>query len=347
MLNLAQGFADKGFAVDLILAKAEGPYLGSVSPDIRVVDLRSKRILWSIPRLIHYLRKARPTALLSTMDHTNVAAFVARAISRVPTTTLGTVHNTLSRTVAAARTWREQFKPVWIRMFYPLGSHVIAVSDGVAQDYLRIAGLDPTRVSVILNPVITPGLFLKASEPLDHHWFSSPEHHVILGVGRLTRQKNFLGLVRAVHLLRVRHRIKLVILGEGEERARIESLVNDLGLSEDVDLPGFVQNPYKYLKSADLFVLSSDWEGLPTVLIEAIALGTPVVATDCPSGPSEILGGESASLAPVGNVEALASVIEQNLVRGEPEKVNLKRFELGSVVDQYLRVLGLSDGSAG
>jgi glycosyltransferase involved in cell wall biosynthesis len=342
MLNLVQGFVDKGFAVDLVLAKAEGPYLAAVPPEVNVVDLGSRRVLWSMPRLVRYLRQRRPTALLSAMDHANVVAFLARALSRVPTRAVGTIHTTLGRAVASARTLRERFMPLWVRLFYPLGAHLVAVSEGVAQDFVSVTGLDQTRISVIGNPVITPDLFARAEESVKHPWFSSPEVPVILGIGRLAREKGFLDLVRAFAIVRSTRPVRLIILGEGEARPLIESLVRELGLGEDVALPGFVENPYKYLKRSDAFVLSSEREGLPTVLIEAIALGTPVVATDCPSGPSEILGHDSGWLVPVGDIEALAAAIEKRLATSAPLNVNLAPYELETVLEQYLSVLGLS-----
>jgi glycosyltransferase involved in cell wall biosynthesis len=346
MLNLAQGFVDKGFAVDLVLANAEGPYLASVPPEVKVVDLRSRRVLWSMLRLVRYLRQTRPTVLLSAMDHANVVAFSARALSRVPTRAVGTIHNTLGQTVASAHTLRDRFMPLWVRMFYPLGAHLVAVSEGVAQDFVSVTGIDRRRVSVILNPVITHDLFDRANEPLHHPWFLYPGPPVILGIGRLTKQKGFLDLVRAFAIFRSRQPARLMILGEGEDRPKIEGLVRVLGLDEDVSLPGFVQNPYPYLRRANAFVLSSEWEGLPTVLIEAIAMGTPVVATDCPSGPSEILRHDSRWLVPVGDVEALASALEARLAISEPLNVGLEPYELDSVVEQYLRVLDLPYGVA-
>jgi len=167
--------------------------------------------------------------------------------------------------------------------------------------------------------VVTPDLFRRADEPVEHPWLQPGQPPVLLGVGRLTRQKNFPNLIRAFARVRTQQPSRLMILGEGEDRSALETLIAELGLQGEVSLPGFVQNPYAYMKRAAMFVLSSDWEGLPTVLIEALALGTPVVSTNCPSGPMEILrGGVLGRLVPMQDAEALAQAITASL--SEPFK---------------------------
>jgi glycosyltransferase involved in cell wall biosynthesis len=165
---------------------------------------------------------------------------------------------------------------------------------------------------------------------------------VILGVGRLTRQKDFFTLVRAFAELRRRRRARLIILGEGEDRAGLEALVAELGLGDDVALPGFRDNAPGYMARSSLFVLSSAWEGLPTVLIEALAVGTRVVSTDCPSGPREILqDGRLGALVPVGDAPALAKAMEDALDRADPPlpSEDLAVFTLDAAVDHYLRLI--------
>jgi glycosyltransferase involved in cell wall biosynthesis len=203
------------------------------------------------------------------------------------------------------------------------------------------------KIKVIYNPVITPELFARAEEPLDHPWFRPGEPPVVLGVGRLTQAKDFPTLIRAFALVRKERPARLMILGEGEERPKLEALVRELRLEEDVALPGFVDNPYKYMKRAAVFVLSSRWEGFGIVLVEAMALGTPVVATDCPSGPAEILeNGKWGRLVPPGDPEALAKAILDTLEGGVSRvkaTTNVqKRFSMIAIVEQYLKVLGVS-----
>ncbi len=211
----------------------------------------------------------------------------------------------------------------------------------MVEDFIRLTGIRQ-KVQVIHNPVVTPELLQRAEEPLEHPWFQPKEPPVLLGVGRLTRQKNFPNLIRAFAEVRKRRPVRLLILGEGEERASLEDLVRSFGLEGEVGLPGFVQNPYPYMKRAAAFVLSSDWEGLPTVLIEALALGTPVVATDCPSGPREILqGGRWGRLVPVNNPTALAQALEATLAEGRtasPEEA-YHPYTQAEVVRRYLELL--------
>jgi len=341
MVNLARGFAERGLQVDLVLAKAEGPYLSQVPQSVRVVDLKSKRVLYSLPGLVRYLRMERPKALLSAMDHANVVALWAKKLARVPTRVVVSVHSTTSIATKRAKNMRGRMMPLFIRKFYPWANAVVAVSKGVAEDLLKIAGLPKEKIRVIYNPVITPELFAKAEEPVGHPWFRPGEPPVILGIGRLTEAKDFPTLIRAFALVRKQRPARLMILGEGEERPKLEALVRELGLEKDVALPGFVDNPYKYMKRAAVFVLSSRWEGLPTVLIEALALGTPVVSTDCESGPAEILdGGKYGKLVPVADIEGLAKAIDEAITK--PLLLNpkiLDHFCLGTVVNRYLKII--------
>ncbi|MGB2886052.1 MAG: glycosyltransferase, partial [Dehalococcoidia bacterium] len=203
-------------------------------------------------------------------------------------------------------------------------------------------GLPRKKIEVIYNPVITPELLEKAREPVDHPWFQPGEPPVVLGVGRLTEQKDFPTLLRAFALVRKERAARLVILGEGEDRPELKALVDELGIAEDVDMPGFVDNPYGYMAGAAVFALSSRWEGLPTVLIEAMALGKPVVATDCPSGAREILNdGRYGTLVPVGDAKRLATGISGMLEHPvEPLPSWVDRFRPDCTIQAYLKAIG-------
>ena len=343
MVNLAQGFVERGLQVDLVLAKAEGSYLSQVPPEVRVVDLGARRVLYSLPGLVRYLRQERPQAMLSALNHANIVAIWAKMLARVKMRLVVAEHNTLSRSTENAPSVRAKFMPFLIKAFYPYADAVVAVSRGVAEDLIARTGLPAEKIKVIYNPVVTPELFTKAEEPLDHPWFRPGEPPVILGVGRLTKQKDFPTLIRAFALVRKERLARLMILGEGEERPNLEALVRELGLEEDVALPGFVENPYKYMKRAAVFVLSSRWEGFGVVLVEAMALGTPVIATDCPSGPAEILeDGRWGRLVPVGDHKALAEAILQVL---KEEKVGASAralmFSVERILKEYTNVLGV------
>jgi glycosyltransferase involved in cell wall biosynthesis len=238
--------------------------------------------------------------------------------------------------------FRMRLMPKLVRRFYRWADGIVAVSKGVADDLVQVTGLPPERIQVIYNPIVTPELMAKAQDTLDHPWFGPGQPPVILAVGRLDPQKDFHTLIRAFAQVRQIRLSRLLILGEGEERQALEALVCQLGLQDDVCLPGFVANPYPYMTRAGVFVLSSRWEGLPGVLIEALYCGVPLVSTDCPSGPREILAnGQYGKLVPVGDVVAMTQAIVAMLNSGKkkvPEE-SWRPFTLEVSVNQYLDAL--------
>lgn len=346
MLNLANGMSERGYVVTLVLAKAVGPYLEQIHPDVRVVDLGASRILASLPALTQYLRTERPAVVISGLGNMNNVLLWAKQLARVDTRIIVSEHNTLSVATDNAPNWRDRQMPKLIGRFYPWADEIIAVSQGVANDLADSTGLAREGITVIYNPVITDEIKQKAAAPLAHPWFAPGEPPVVLGVGRLTEQKNFELLLRAFADARASMPMRLLILGDGKDRARLERIVDELGLGESVSLPGFVDNPYPYMRKADTFVLSSKWEGLPTVLIEALYCGAKVVATDCPSGPREILDeGAYGLLVPVDNQEALTQAIVES-VSGRipnPPAESWQPYELEHCIDQYVdAIAGIS-----
>lgn len=341
MLNLARGLAVRGRPVDLVLVKALGPLLSEVPSGVRIVELNGRGVLASLPSLVRYLRRERPRALLSTLNTANVVAVWAGRIAGSTTRVVVRQSNTLSRTHAASRGTRKIVRFL-VRHSYRWADDIIAVSDGVARDLAPTAGLPIGRIHVTPNPVVTPDLFLKGQEPLDHPWFGGTAPPVVLGVGRLTRQKDFATLIRAFARVRCQREARLMLLGEGEERPYLESLVQELGLEDDVALPGFVSNPFAYMSRAAMLVLSSAWEGLPGVVVQALAVGTPVIATDCESGPREILAdGRFGQLVPVGDEIAIAQAILEQI--GQPKRPvpqeAWRRFTDEHAIGEYLRIL--------
>ncbi|MGH7509228.1 MAG: glycosyltransferase [Gemmatimonadales bacterium] len=342
IVNLAHGITERGFPVDLVVAAAEGPLLEQLQPAVRLVDLRAGRALRSLGPLTGYLRRERPRVLISSMSHANVVALWAAKLARRGTPVLATVHNTMSQSTGEQGPIARRLWPHLLRAFYPQASFVVAVSQGAAEDLARTSGLPLDRVRVVYNPVITPAIVALARQVPHHPWFAPGAPPVILGAGRLTRQKDFPTLIRAFAEVRRHRAVRLIILGEGDERPALERLVGQLGVADDVALPGFQENAMGFMGGSALFVLSSAWEGLPTVLIEALAAGTQVVSTDCPSGPREILqGGKLGALVPVGNVAALAAAIRDALDR-PPDPVPLDAltpFTRDAAVDHYLRLI--------
>ena len=343
MVNLAQGFVERGYAVDLVLAQAEGPYLELVPETVRVVDLKASRVLFSLAGLIRYLRRERPEAMLSAMGHVNIIALVGRALARPSMRLAISVRNTHSVSQKQSSSRISKILSLLAKILYPRADVIIAVSQGVADDLSLTLGIDREKISVAYNPVVTVDLAEMAAMPLNHPWFQTADTagpKVILGVGRLSRQKNFPLLIRAFKLVREKMNARLIILGEGEERPNLEQMCRDLGIEQDVDLPGFVKNPFQYMSRAGVFVLSSDWEGLPGVLIQAMACGAPVVSTDCPSGPREILeDGKLGRLVSMGDVLALAEAIVSTLSELEHSDIKSRAndFHSSTVTDAYIK----------
>jgi glycosyltransferase involved in cell wall biosynthesis len=342
LVNLARGLCARGYRIDVVLASAKGQFLSDLPRAAQVFDLGASRVASSVPALAMYLRRRRPYSLLAFQDHAGIAAIVARFFARSDTKIVASVHSQWSRMIGnSAYPWKSRALAHLAGMAYQHAAAVVAVSNGVAEDMAKTIGITREGVTVIYNPVITPELLERSAEPLAHPWFDANEP-VIMGIGRLTAVKDFPTLLRAFAKVRAQRRVRLMILGEGPDRDEIEQLVGRLGVKEDVLLPGFVTNPYPYLKRASAFVLSSLYEGLPTVLIEAMALGVPCVATDCESGPSEILaGGLHGTLTPVGDVDSMATAIADTLYhpRAAAPATAWQPFTLTAATDAYERVL--------
>ena len=343
ILNLAHGFVQQGVKVDFVLGKAEGPFISQLPEGARLVDLKASRVLTSIPGLVRYLRKEQPMVLISALNHANIAAIWAKRLAGVQTRIVATLHNTFSEKMKNNAFFSKQkLFPFMLRRFLAGADTIVAVSNGVASDYAQVTGIPLDKIKVIYNPVITPEIIQKASESLEHPWFNSNEPPVILSVGRLTEQKHYACLINAFAKVREKLPARLMILGEGELRQDLEKQISMLNLEQDIALPGFVMNPYKYMSNAAVFALSSKWEGLPTVLIEALAVGAAVVSTNCRSGPEEILmGGTLGTLVPVDNIPELADAIVGCLNNeNKPlDKQSLKRYEPDWAVNEYLKIV--------
>ena len=332
---------ERGLPVDVVAAAAEGPLVEQVPAKARLVDLESKRVVRSLSPLIGYLRRERPRVVVSSMGHANLVALWAARLAPGETPVVVTVHNTMSQSTPQ-QGWTASLWPHLLRTFYPWASAVVAVSRGAADDLAASTGLRRDRVEVVYNPVITPEMLAQARRPPDHPWFAAGQPPVVVGVGRLTRQKDFPTLLRAFAEIRRGRAIRLMILGEGEERAALEALARELGVAEDVALPGFRADAIACMARAAVFVLSSAWEGLPTVLIEALAVGAPVASTDCPSGPREILqDGRLGALVPIGDSSALARAMIDAVdrPRGPVPEEALRPFTRDAAVDHYLRLI--------
>ncbi|NJO99251.1 MAG: glycosyltransferase, partial [Pleurocapsa sp. CRU_1_2] len=236
-----------------------------------------------------------------------------------------------------------QSLPLAMKWLYPRADAVAGVSAGVARDLEHQLGLKKETVRVLNNPVVNDDLIALSHASLDHPWFAPDQPPVFLAVGRLNPQKDFPNLLNAFAQVRKQQAAHLIILGEGQERQKLESIIDKLNISNDVLLPGFVTNPYPYMKRASCLVLSSKDEGLPTVLIEAMACGCPVVATDCPSGPEEILArGTYGLLVAVKNSEALGEAMLETLKNPPAQELIIQRakeYSTEKSVEAYLALL--------
>lgn len=343
MLNLAGKMAERGLRVDLVLCQTSGAFLEQVPAEVRVISLGASRVSFSLLKLVRYLRATQPKALLSAMDHTNVIAILAARIAMVGTRVVVSVHTALTEASLLGLPFRRRWLIRLMRLTYPRADNVVAVSEGVASDLVSRFQLGHRDVTVVYNPIVSAELGTLASLPLEHPWFAVGEPPVVLGVGRLIDSKDFGTLIRAVALLRRQRNVRLVILGEGEERLRLETLVHDLGMDLDVDMPGFVGNPYRFMRRAAVVALSSRHEGLPTVLVEAIACGTPVVSCDCPWGPAEVLeAGNIGRLTAVGDPQELSAALGDTLDK-PPDRARLlaraSNFTIDESVARYLKLL--------
>ncbi len=343
VLTLAENFVANGIAVDLILIKAEGPFLKDVPRRVKLISLLSTTnsrsligVVVVLYKLVKYLRLECPDCLVSSMSRPNILASISRYLAKTLTPLILREDNTSPN----IRDWPTRLGMRW---FYPRANGCIAISEGVKQDLMHFFSVQPQNIFTVHNPVDVYQVRHLANENIPHPWFRSNTVPVILGIGRLTAQKDFSTLIRAFAAARSNRALKLIILGEGPLRFKLENLVCELKIKNDVWMPGFVSNPYAYMKGATLFVLSSKWEGLGVVVIEALALGMRVVSTDCHSGPAEILdNGHYGRLVPVGDVDALNKAILLSLDDAVDEALLRKRADMFSpekIIPQYLSIL--------
>jgi glycosyltransferase involved in cell wall biosynthesis len=343
IVTLCREFLKYDISVNLLLARGGvTPYPNRIPDQVQIIDLSSRSKFDTVFKLAQYLRHHPPNVLLTAKDHAAIAAIISRALIR------GTIPVYIKITNTPSEILRRPGKRILAKLIYPYATGAIAISEGVRENFLSHFKMVPERVTTIYNPTITPDFPERTAKTIYHSWLNKEAPPVIIGMGRLTPQKDFSTLLKAFARLRKRLNAKLIILGEGPARQELEDLTEELSISADVDLPGFVSDPLPWLARANLFALSSIYEGLGNVLIEALAVGLPVVSTDCPSGPREILeNGRLGHLVPVGDVGSLANAIERSLNDEPPfDEIakSLQRFQSGPVARQYLKFMGLLPG---
>jgi glycosyltransferase involved in cell wall biosynthesis len=345
MGNLLPAIAREGIRVDLLKLEGHGPNLQDVPEGLRIVPLHRAHVGTSLPALVRYLRRERPDVLLSDKDRVNRTAIMARWLARVNTRVYVRIGTTVSANLANRRAL-ERWKQIQsIRYLYPRADGTLVPSRGAAEDLRRLMGAG-CAAQVVPSPVVREDLDALASARLDDPWLNATDTPLLIAVGELSARKDHATLLRAFAVVRAQRPVRLAILGEGRERENLQSLAQELGISNDIHMPGFVSNPYPWIKRAALLAHSSRWEGLAVVLVEALALGTPVVATDCPSGTRELLdGGRLGRLVTVGDADGLARQIIAALDATpdrEALRVAVEPYRVARSARAYLRAMGFN-----
>ena len=350
MVELANGLRAEGVRVDVVVTRDDGPWRQLLSRHVRLVTIKSASALTGLTKLVRHLRREQPDLVLANGRSSIILALLARrlapqcgVISRLP--------NNLT-TVPAQRSLKQRWAAVVEARLLPQSDAIVTNSDGSSRYIAHSLPNAATRVQTIHNPIVWPDLPVEAAKPVHHPWFLDGGAPIILSAGRLVPDKDHATLLRAFASL-ARHRdARLVVLGEGIERRRLNTLARELGIGHRVDFPGFHANPFAFMARSRLFALSSTREGMPNVLVQAMACGTPVVSTDCPSGPREVLeDGKWGALVPVGDPDALAEAMTTSFdSRPNPDALiaRASTFSAEASVEAYLRLMkeiaGLTPG---
>jgi len=376
-INLSKAFIDRGYKVDLIVCDNTSLNLTDLSDKLNIINLKPSnkfissfysfladpgylwlktikllfsnlrpRALQYLPAFASYLKANKPDIVFSASTDNNLVALLAKRIVNIP------IHNVVSEhivwTLENLENKKTHAKKKWIfphsklSKFYSEARGIVAVSDGVAKNISSEINLDKKKISVIYNPIVSTDLTCLSNKAVNHPWLIEKKYPVVLGVGRLVSQKNFSLLIKAFAKVKKYRKSKLIILGDGRERYNLQLLIKEYDLLDHIDLFGFVDNPYAFMSKVDVFVLSSIYEGLGNVLIEALACGCPVVSTDCPSGPAEILEyGKYGPLVPMNDEKALAEAIISVLDNPPPStwlKERSMDFSVDNVAESYLQL---------
>lgn len=338
---LATGLSKRNYVVDLLLGKAIGPYLRDIPSSVNVVGFDCEKVLFTLPHLVSYLRKRKPDVLFASQMHSSTLALWAVKIAGVGTKVI-IRQPTMLQPAFGRRTPGAALRQRLLLCSANKWAHkVVVTSKDMADEFSALSKVSADNIAVIHNPLPIAKIHLKSQQSLDHSWFEEGQPPVVLAVGRLVRVKDFHTLIEAFSLVRTEFDVRLMILGEGPLRAELEQLLKKLNLENDVQMLGFVENPFQYMKRSKVFVMSSLWEGFPNGMIEAMACGANVVATDCDGGTAEILGyGKWGKLVPVQNTKRMAASIHNVLLSTDlpNTKERAEHFDLDTIVDEYTQL---------
>lgn len=340
-LTLANSFVARGYQVDLIVIKSGGKFYNQLDSSVNIINLNCSRIIFCFFSLINYLNKNKPDVFLSSLTHSNIISIIASLFSKVKTKVIVIEHG-LKTKLFKNINFKNRLIDLLMLFIYPKAYRIIAVSKDVAKNISMRSGVQLSKIDTIYNPIVSNSILLKSKVKINHPWFLEGQPDVILSVGRLTEEKNFSLLIRAFANVRSKHNVRLLILGEGKLRSQLTSLASKLGVEKDFSMPGFVENPYAYMSKASLFVMSSDYEGFGNVLVEAMACGAPVISTNCPGGPKEILeNGLWGKLVPVSNLDVLTDTILKTLnEKNHPNSFKRANdFRIDIKVEEYIELM--------
>ncbi|WP_406701374.1 glycosyltransferase [Sphingomonas canadensis] len=339
MIGVAGCLARSGISVEIALVRKTGPFLDDIDPAIRIVDLGAGKLRKALFPLNRYVRAAKPRLIVSPIVGTDALVLLGKALFRWDSKVHISVQNSPSASAGVSQDAIARHWPTLIRTLYRFAASINGISEGVAQDVERIMKRPAGSVPVINNPVDIASVQEKAASEPEYAWLRDKKAPVLLAVGRLVRQKDVPTLLKAFALLRKERDARLIILGEGPDRPALEALAATLGISDDLLMPGFSSNPFSAMAASDVFVLSSRWEGFANVVAEALACGTKVVSTDCPSGPAEILeNGRHGTLVPIGDEAALARAMGEAIdSKIDPAQLRERAadFSLDRIAESY------------
>ena len=344
MVKVANYLSRLGYDVDLIVCRGDGEYLSFVDAKVNIITFNVKRVSRSIFKLRNYLQRVNPEVLLSAMNYVNATAAVAIFLARCKTRHVASERSHFSSRYSSLSPIRKLLLTKFIGWCYSRCDKVIAISKGVKTDLCSEINLDADKVVVIYNPAYPDDLCELIMSPLDDSIMSESKKKYILCVGRLEPAKGFFNLLKSFSLISGKNSVELIMMGQGSLESSLKEYSKKLGIESSVKFIGFQINPYPFLVKADLFVLPSEFEGFGNVLVEAMACGTKIVSTDCPSGPSEILeNGRWGHLVPVNDSAALALAMQNSLLIDDDREIELKNrsrdFSMEKIGRQYLDVL--------